>query len=296
MVNLQLNWQQGTALAAVLLVGRFAAVRSRRGRRAAPYLQESAIVALLYSLWQLAASISVVGARGAFARARWIEHAQAVVGLPSERSVQSLIVGHRWLAQGCNLYYAGMHFGGLGVFLLWMFVRHRSAYARVRNVLVLLTATCLVIQLLPVAPPRLLPDLGFVDVAARYGQSVYNLSGITVDSLSAMPSVHVGWALLIGWAVVSVSSSRHRWWVLLHPVLTIFVVVATGNHFWSDGIVAAVILAFWILAVTRIDARRMSARGTDDRDPYRTAMRHAVQGPGDIFQADLADDQRRRVQ
>ena len=72
---------------------------------------------------------------------------------------------------------------------------------------------------------------------------MYAISGITVDQLSAMPSVHVGWAVLVGLGGAPVSRSRYRWWVLIHPVLTVFVVVATANHFWLDGIVAGLLLA-----------------------------------------------------
>jgi hypothetical protein len=58
-----------------------------------------------------------------------------------------------------------------------------------------------------------------------------------------MPSVHVGWAVLIGVVVVRIGTSPWRWLVLIHPALTIFVVAATANHFWLDGIVAVALLA-----------------------------------------------------
>ena len=118
------------------------------------------------------------------------------------------------------------------MFLVWLFVRHRDRYPSVRTTLAWTTLVCLLIQLVPVAPPRLLPS--FVDTATTYGQSVYSL-GLAPDQLSAMPSVHVAWAVLVGWAVVRISTSPWRWWVLAHPVLTVFVVVATANHFWLDG-------------------------------------------------------------
>lgn len=284
MVNLQLDWQQATALALVLGGGRVAAARSPRTAPAAAYLQESAVIAGLYALWQLAASLSVLGTAGAFARGRWIERVQHDIGLPSERSVQHLIIGHPLIAQACNLYYAGMHFGVLGAFLLWLFVRHRADYPRIRNVLVLTTASCLLVQLIPVAPPRLFPDLGFVDVAAKYGQSVYTVSGLTVDELGAMPSVHVAWALLVGWAVVRLSKSRYRWWALAHPLITIFVVVATGNHFWMDGIVAAVLL----LASVALVARTMRS---NDRDTGQLRTVEAGERLRDVGKPDFVPDQ-----
>jgi hypothetical protein len=61
-----------------------------------------------------------------------------------------------------------------------------------------------------------------------------------------MPSVHVAWAALVALAVIVASSSRWRWWVLAHPVLTVVAVTATANHWWLDGIVAtAILFAAW---------------------------------------------------
>jgi hypothetical protein len=243
--NIALSWQQGTGLAAALIVAGAVLAASGRPRlmALAPFARESGIVAALYALWQLAASATVMGPSGAFDRARWIERIERDWHLPSELDAQHLITPHPALAQACNLYYATMHFAALGALLVWLFARHRDRYPAVRTTIVLLTAACLLIQLVPVAPPRLLPDLGYVDTAEQYGQSVYGaLQAIGPDQLSAMPSVHVGWAVLIGVVVVGISSSPWRWLVLIHPAITIFVVAATANHFWLDGIVAVALL------------------------------------------------------
>jgi hypothetical protein len=256
--NIALTWQQAAALAAVLLAvaGGLYASASPRARSIVPYAREAGVISALYALWQLAGTLSVLGTSRAFERADWIVRVEHDWHLPSEASVQRLVDAHPLIVQGCNLYYASMHFGALFVFLPWLFLRHREHYARVRLSLVLVTLVCLLVQLIPVAPPRLLP--GFVDTAQRYGQSVY-ASGLAPDQLSAMPSVHVAWAVLIGWAVVQVSSSRRRWLALAHPILTIFVITATANHFWLDGVVAVVLLAACVWAqrgVTRMLARR----------------------------------------
>jgi len=228
------------------------------------------------------------GRTGAFSRARWIARAEHG-WLPSERSAQGLLVHSELLTRAANWYYAAMHFTALGLLLLWLFARHRDRYPAVRNVLVLLTASSLLIQLVPVAPPRLLPGLGFVDTAARYGESVYSMSAITVDQLSAMPSVHVGWALLVGWAVLRISASRYRWWVLIHPVLTVFVVVATANHFWLDGIVAALLLAGSIGLVEL--AERLRPGRIDHGDAGGDRVGHLGQRLADPGQRDRAGDE-----
>jgi len=301
--NLQLAWQPALALSVGLAAAAVAASAAapRFGAAARPYLRESALVAALYGLWQLAGSASLAHGSGAFDRARWIVRFERG-WLPSERSAQRLLGNSAPLAHAANWYYAAMHFTALGLLLLWLFVRHRGRYPRVRNVLVLLTGTSLLIQLVPVAPPRLLPELGFVDTAARYGESVYAISTLTVDQLSAMPSVHVGWALLVGWAVLDVSRSRYRWWVLVHPVLTVFVVVATANHFWLDGIVAALLLAGSIGLVGLVDRLRRSGvlvgqAGSvgqvrvDHGDAGGARVGHLGQRPADGSEGDRAGDE-----
>ena len=125
---------------------------------------------------------------------------------------------HPWLVQAANVYYAVVHVPALIAMLIWLFVRHRDRYPAVRNTLALLTGACLLVQLVPVMPPRLMSSLGFVDTGHLYGQSVYTALGRGAsDQLSAMPSLHVGWALLVGIVVVVASTSRWRWLVLAHP-------------------------------------------------------------------------------
>jgi hypothetical protein len=241
--NMALAWQQATVVAGAA-VGTGAVLRVAGGarlRRLAAVPLEVGIIAALYALWQYAASQALGHSAGAFARAHWILRAEDRLHLPSERNLQDVILGHPLLVQGANLYYDSMHFTGLFVFLLWLFFRHRDHYAPIRRTLALTTLCCLLVQLHPVAPPRLLP--GFVDTASVYHQSVYADAAFGADHFSAMPSVHVAWAVLIGWYAVRVGRSGWRWIGAGHAVLTMLVVVATANHYWADGIVAAAILA-----------------------------------------------------
>jgi hypothetical protein len=150
-----------------------------------------------------------------------------------------------------------LHFPVLIGCLIWLFIRHRGRYWQVRTTVVLFTAGALLIQLIPVAPPRLLPGDGMIDTALHYGQSVYGPNtGIDADQLSAMPSVHVGWALLVAVAVVTTARSRWRWLALAYPALTALAVTVTANHFWLDGIAAAALLALVLIAQRAARAAR----------------------------------------
>ena len=208
-----------------------------------PLAWETAVVLALYAFWMKSADWAVTRAVGATGHGLWVWRVEHDVHLPSEVAVQRLVLPHPLWVQAVNGFYAVVHVPALVLFLVWLYFRHPARYSRWRNVGAVLTGACLLIQMIPVAPPRLLPQLGFVDTAVRYGQSVYGTGGIKIaPQLAAMPSVHVGWSVFIAVAVIAVSTSRWRWWILLHPTLTVFAVVATANHWWLDGVVAAALL------------------------------------------------------
>jgi hypothetical protein len=276
-----MHWQQAAVLAAAsaaaglllrLVQARRSAPRSAPPRRRwlsvlASALVEVSVVLGLFTVWQLAGAWALTRVAGAFQRAHWILAAEHRVGLPSELTAQQVVLDHPDLIRFLNTFYLYVHINSIVVFLVWMFWRHRDRYRWARNTLVLTTGSCLLVQMIPVAPPRMLPDSGFVDLALQYGQSIYGAFGSGVaDQLSALPSVHVAWALLIAFFVLEVSTSRWRWLVLLHPVATIFVVVATANHYWADGIAAGLLLAL-ALPVTDALERRRARRPTPAAQP-----------------------------
>src|SRR5260370_38788825 len=150
---------------------------------------ESALLFGLYALWQFAGSFTVMSAVGAVPRARWLWHAERVLYLPSETALQRPFLAHPVLVQAFNLYYDILHFPVLGACLVWLYARHRASYPRVRTTVALFTRVRLLIQLIPVAPPRLPPGTGIVDTAVRYGQSVDSWHrGLASARVSAMPA------------------------------------------------------------------------------------------------------------
>lgn len=277
MPNLMWTWQEAWAVAGVLAVGWGVLRWTRAWPRVQPFLRETALIIGLYGMWQFAGSLAGSGTYAAVGRGQWIWNTERSAHLLSENTVQTWILPHPTITQAANLYYDSMHFGVMIVFLLWMFARHRDAYPRWRTTIALLTAACLLIQLVPVAPPRMIPGLGMVDTAVKYGQSVYGThGGFDADQLSAMPSVHVGWAVLVAVCVYRVSTSRWRYIGIAHAAATVFVVVATGNHYWADGIVAIALLVTALSAqwgVRTLWRRRVTARkGLTKRDAARGGL------------------------
>jgi hypothetical protein len=277
MLQFELTWQAAAVTSGCLIGAALAMRQASRAQAvrpvpavrltaAAAFAREAGTVLALFALWQLAGSHPALGPGGAVARARWLWHAERVLHMPSETVVQRAFLPHPLLVQAFNLYYAGLHFAVLIACLAWLFVRYRASYLRVRTTVVLFTGFSLLVQLIPVAPPRMLPGDGMVDTAVRYGQSVYGTDGgFNPDQLSAMPSVHIGWALLVAVVIVHVSRSRWRWLALGYPVLTTLAVVVTANHFWLDGVAAAILLALALLTQRAAYAVRRKLTHTQQR-------------------------------
>lgn len=165
--------------------------------------------------------------------------------LPSEAMLQDWALSWPHTARLANLYYVGVHFPGTLLAMIWLWIWHRSDYVRMRTELAVLTVAALALHVIfPLAPPRLVNEFGMVDTMLATGPSAYPDSSTdgVANQFAAMPSLHVGWALLVALALIRVTTSRWRWLALLHPTLTIMVVVVTANHYWLDGIIAGVLL------------------------------------------------------
>jgi PAP2 superfamily len=284
--HFELRWQQAAALAVVFavigLAGPRVLARSRwAAQRWFPLVmagaREGAVVMTLFTTWQIAGSLALTRLNGAFERAHTLLAIERWLPLPSELWVQHVVLPHPDLVRAMNVFYLYVHINSIVIFLVWLFLRHRDRYPWARNTLVMLTGVCLLVQMIPVAPPRLLIDQGFVDTATLYGQSIYGpFGGGIADQLSAMPSVHVGWSLLIAFVVIRVSPSRWRWLVVLHPLVTCIVVVATANHFWLDGIVAGGILALALPVATLLESRLAPRRHVATRGAPSAGVRESV--------------------
>jgi hypothetical protein len=245
------TWDQAAIIALAsgviaLTVRRFPYSRFRATVIAAA--QELTLMAVLYAIWRLARVLPLDQSGGAIDRSRQITQLQRDLHFPSELSLQHFVLNHEWLARLTNFYYAVAHVPATLIFLVWLFSRYRSAYPQWRNCLAILTGLCLTIRFIRVAPPRFLPDLGYIDLATRFGLSIYGPVGTGVsDQFAAMPSIHVGWAAIVSFGVVAAGTTRWRWLFLLHLTITILAVSATGNHWWLDGIVATMLFGVAML-------------------------------------------------
>jgi membrane-associated phospholipid phosphatase len=165
--------------------------------------------------------------------------------LPSEESVQNLLLHSETVIRSINVYYATVHFPATALFLVWMYWCRPAHYVWIRWVFTWLTGAALVLHLLvPLAPPRLFRESGLVDTGLEYGPAVYDKPDpdSMANQFAAMPSLHVGWAVVIALGLIVATRGRLRWLWLLHPLITVLAVVSTGHHYWMDGIVAMILL------------------------------------------------------
>ena len=196
----------------------------------------------LYAAYLALRGIAIAAPEEAVANASSLIHVERAAGVFHELAVQ------RWfmdlhLEGFADAYYL-LGFGPLtaGV-LLYLGLRRPDAYRALRTwLLVGLAIASIGYLLLPTAPPRLVPHLGIADTVGLSGHDTGSVGGIPFDPYAAMPSMHVGWSLLVALAVFRVTRRRiTRALFALHPLLMVVAVTATGNHYFIDQIAGVLV-------------------------------------------------------
>jgi membrane-associated phospholipid phosphatase len=178
-----------------------------------------------------------------------------------ELTLQRLVDGSQVLATAASWTYWNSEFTVLGLALLWVYLRRNAAFVNFRNTILLANVFGLIgYVLLPTAPPRMFPDLGFNDTLSGFGELNHGsgLIEFAANPYAAMPSLHAADALIVGLVLFSVCRSRVAkvlW--LLWPAWVAFSVMATGNHFWLDVVGGVIVAALAALIVYRNPVRRL---------------------------------------
>ncbi|MBE7163623.1 MAG: phosphatase PAP2 family protein, partial [Williamsia herbipolensis] len=142
--------------------------RFSRWRRPRWY-QEIALIGLGYWLYSLGRNAIPAQEAIATRHARSIQHLQDVLHLNVELSFNHLVARTEWLAQTLNYYYSTFHFIVTPAVLIWVFVKRSHIYRGVRTVVFSTTLLALAgFALYPLAPPRLMPEFGYIDTLVQY--------------------------------------------------------------------------------------------------------------------------------
>ena len=220
------------------------------------------IVGLMLVYWLIRGAIPERTA-DAFARANQIIHFEQKLHFFWEAGWQEHILGNSTLVQIANDIYLYGHLPILILAGIWIYTRSREHYRIYRNAL--LISACLgllVYGFFPVAPPRMLPQAGFVDTVAKFSTNPDDIQpGLIVNRYAAVPSFHFGWALLVGIALIDVS--RNLWvraFAVLFPTLMFFSIVLTANHFIFDAVIGGLVVVLAIMLAFQVENLRLGSR------------------------------------
>ncbi|MBC3984015.1 phosphatase PAP2 family protein [Streptomyces sp. AC536] len=210
---------------------------------------EILLIAVSYWTYSLIRNAVPAHKDTALRNAHWIWDAEQSLGLAVERGVNHGVDSVTWLIVGMNYYYATLHFVVTIGVLVWLYRWHPGRYAAIRLVLFATTGVALVgFFFFPLAPPRLMPDMDFIDtvlVHRTWGSLASGNLAEVSNQYAAMPSMHIGWSTWCGITIAALARPR---WVktlgVLYPVATLVVIVATANHFWLDAVGGLICLSF----------------------------------------------------
>ena len=215
---------------------------------------EIGLWAALYGAYLALRNFTIGSTDEAFSNAAAVVNFERAVGIFHEVAVQNTLA----LGLGLERFFDAYYMIGFGpaIFttLVWLGLRHREEYRRLRTVLLLsIGIASLAYVLLPTAPPRLVHGLGIADTVGLSGHDTGSFAGIKFNPYAAMPSMHVGWSLLVGLIGFRVARRTFiRVLFAVHPILMALTVTATGNHYFLDSIVGiAVALSAFAIVQTR---------------------------------------------
>ena len=216
--------------------------------RAAPngwfdIVRQVALFAAAYYLYRLVRGAVDGRAAAAFQNARNLIDVERTLQIFVEPSVQAWAAGSGLLIDAASWIYINAQISITVSALVFIYLVHNPSFYFVRNMFMVSMGIALVgYAVYPTAPPRFMPEWGFFD-------SVSDFTGIPHDSVpvnalfnpyAAIPSMHVAFALMIGWPLAHLAKWRFvRVFWFSYPFLITFVTVATANHFLLDAVLGA---------------------------------------------------------
>jgi hypothetical protein len=186
-------------------------------------------------------------------RAAALRHGRDILDLEKrlhidiERSLNDWLAPHHVLSTLANYEYAWTYILSALALLVWVWVRRPELWRPTRDSFIVLNLVAFACFLLyPTAPPRMLVGEGFVDTVSR-GDTFGSWGSGPVDAanqLAAMPSLHVGWALWVSVALARITARRSvQVLSAVHVLLTVYVVMATANHYLLDAVAVVIPVA-----------------------------------------------------
>jgi membrane-associated phospholipid phosphatase len=201
---------------------------------------ELALVALALLLYFVVRANVIDRPEVAIENARRIVDIEQSLGIYAEASWQRAILDSGLLVRLFNFVYFWLDFPLIAALGLWMYAKRRPQYTFTRDAILFSGALALIVyNLLPVAPPRLLPETGLIDTLQVFNNASYQAQSTAffVNPYAAMPSLHVGWAVVVATGMVLAFPGNRLVLALaaVHVLAQSSSTVFTGNHYFLDG-------------------------------------------------------------
>lgn len=244
-------------------------------------LLELLLIRVVYSAYSHVRLAATAGRATAEEHAHQVHSVERSLHIDIEHWVNHTVVSITWLRDFFDFYYTTFHFIVPLAILAVLYVRRPADYRWVRSSIGFATLLALIgFWFYPLAPPRLIPDLGFIDTihgAQDLANPDYGALTSMTNQYAAMPSLHFGWSLWCG--VVIVMLAPKAWMKalgVLHPLFTVSAIVATANHWVLDAVGGATVVALgfgltYVLSGPRRLPPADSGGGLGDRDGARAA-------------------------
>lgn len=242
----------------------FALPEGRVGR----FLFELLLILVAYFSYHLVRGAVNGRVEDAFINAAGLIRLEQSLGIFWEVQLQGLILSNAFLIDFFNWVYIWGHIPIVGALAFWIYFFRRHYFARYRNAFLISGAIGLVFYVtLPVAPPRMLPEVGFVDTVTLYNNAYRVLQPPAfVNQYAALPSLHFGWNLLVTIAVVRYAPiPAVRTLVVLVTAAMAVSIVVTANHFILDAIGGAVVALVGLLLASRLRRRGRAEERVSER-------------------------------
>lgn len=223
-------------------------IRRRLGQISlSPLVREGAPALGLYWLYaSIRWFVAREGPYEAFHNAFKIIQFEVSLGIFHEQAIQSWLIDHALpFVHLANAFYTVGYFPIIILCgaLLYRFDPARYVVFKLTFILGLGFAL-LCFSLFPLAPPRMLPEIGFVDTQQVFGSGLFHQQSVLslYNPFAAMPSLHFGWALLVGIMAYSIGRQVLKVLGVLYPASMAGVIVITGHHFFLDIAGGAVVI------------------------------------------------------
>jgi PAP2 superfamily len=237
----------------------FAIIGQRLPKGWGDLLRQLALFLFAYQGYQMVRGLADGKASLAIANGERVIELERSLGTFFEPGLQQALIAHGWLIDGANFMYLNAQFVITTGFLAWLYLFRNEHFYFVRNMFLVAMGFALVgYAAFPTAPPRFFTEDGFTDTIAALTNVDQDTGAVSllVNPYAAVPSMHIAFALMIsvpGMMLSRVAVARVFW--SLYPLLVLFVVVVTANHYWFDAAAGAAVACLAAITADRVLSR-----------------------------------------